>query len=88
VRDLNGSGCGAQTEKSALGGVSTAACLRRGGVDLAERGFRWRWWWWRVVVVCPTAMHARTDEKVAAGDDGGGGGLVSCYVIVLGPWLR
>ena len=38
------------------------------------------------MVVCPTAMHARTDEKVAAGDDGGGGGLVSCYVIVLGPW--
>lgn len=40
------------------------------------------------MVVCPTAMHARMDEKVAAGDDGGGGGLLSCYVIVLGPWLR
>ena len=37
--------------------------------------------------MCPTAMHARMDEKVAAGDDGGGG-LLSCYVIVLGPWLR
>ena len=37
MRDLNGSRFGARVEKSA-GGVSTAECLRRSGVDLAERG--------------------------------------------------
>ena len=70
-------------ERRLNSGVSETGRCRLGGTGVFQSR-----WWWRVVVVCPTAMHARTDEKVAAGDDGGGGGLVSCYVIVLGPWLR
>ena len=58
--------------KKSAGGVSTAACSRRGGIDVAERGAS-REVVVEVMVVCATAMHDAggwVDEKLVASDDG------------------
>lgn len=71
--------------KKSAGGVSTAACSRRGGVDVAERSAS-RGGGGSDGRVCDgDARRGWVDEKLVASDDGSGGlaGWVSYYVIVL-----
>ena len=72
-------GAALKGKKKRAGGVSTAECLRRGGVDLAERGvFQSRWWWWAAELLRDSAWSVVTRKaRPAAGWRGLGGDCTS-----------